>query len=67
MWTTLSDRCFTTEVLKLNHDYKKLFPEKLPSGLPPSRPTYHRIDFPEKFRIPAPLPYRLAQSEDKEF
>ena len=50
------------EVLKLNEEYK----ETLPPGLPPSRPTDHRIDYPEKFRIPAPRLYRLAPSEDKE-
>ena len=54
------------EVLKLNEKYKELFPEKLPPGLPPTRPTDQMIDFPEKLRIPAPLLYRLAPSEDKE-
>ena len=54
------------EVLKLNEEYKELFPEKLPPGLPPSHPTDHRIDFPEKFRIPAPPLYQSVPSENKE-
>ena len=33
------------EVLKLNEEYKDLFPAQLPPGLPPRRPTDHRIDF----------------------
>ena len=45
---------------------RELFPEKLPTGVAPSRHTDHRIDFPEKFRITAPRLYRLAPSEDKE-
>ena len=53
------------EVLKQNEEYQDLFPEKLPHGLPPSRPTYLGIDFPEKFRIPDPRLYMLAPGEDK--
>ena len=54
------------EVLKLNEEYKDLFPAQLPPGLPPRRPTDHRIDFPDKYRIPAPRLDRLAPSEDVE-
>ena len=53
-------------ILRLNDEYKDLFPSALPQGLPPSRPTDHRIDFPEKYKIPAPRLYRLAPSEDAE-
>ena len=42
------------EHFKLNEEYKRLFPEKLPPGLRPSRPTDYRIDFQGKFRIQAP-------------
>ena len=49
------------EVLKLNEEYKDLFPAQLPPELPPRRPTDHRIDFPDKYSIPAPRLYRLAQ------
>ena len=38
-------------ILKLNEDYKDLLPCSLPPGLPPSRPTDHRIYFPEKYDI----------------
>ena len=54
------------EVLALNDEHMELFPETSPPGLPPTRPTDQMIDFPEKIRIPAPLLYRLAPSEDKE-
>ena len=54
------------EVLKLNEEYKDLFPVKFPPGLPPRRPPDHRIDFPDKYSIPAPRLYRLAPSEDVE-
>jgi hypothetical protein len=53
-------------ILELNEEYKDLFPEQMPPGLPPSRQTDHRIDFPDKFKIPAPRLYRLAPSEDAE-
>ena len=32
------------EVLKLNEEFADLFPKELPAGLPPARPTDHRID-----------------------
>ena len=54
------------EVLKLNEEFKDLFPKDLPPGLPPSRPTDHKIEFPEKYRVPAPRLYRLAPKEDAE-
>ncbi len=38
----------------------------LPPGLPPSRPTDHRIDVPEKYKIPDPRLYGLAPGEDAE-
>ncbi|MGV0951482.1 MAG: dUTP diphosphatase, partial [Azonexus sp.] len=54
------------EILKLNEEFKDLFPTDLPHGLPPSRPTDHRIEFPEKYRVPAPRLYRLAPKEDEQ-
>ena len=51
-------------ILMLNEEYNDLFPCALPPGLPPSRPTDHRIDFPVKYKIPAPRLYRLAPSDD---
>ena len=53
------------EVLRQNEEYQELFPEQSPHGLPPSRPTYRGIDFPEKFMIPDPRLYRLASSDGK--
>ena len=46
---TCGPPCMSTpvppEILKLNEEYKDLFPTELPPGLPPSRPTDHRINF----------------------
>ena len=54
------------EITALRAEFSDLFPAKLPPGLPPPRPTDHRIDFPERFRIPDPRLYRLAPAEDLE-
>ena len=55
------------EVLRLNEEFKILFPEKLPNELPPCRVTDHRIDVIECAKVPAQRIYRIAPSEDVDF
>ena len=55
-----------SEVLKLTVEYKEeMFPEKVPTVLPPSRTADQMIYCKEKFRIINPWLYWLASSEDK--
>ena len=54
------------EMLKLNEEFKDLFPDKLPIGLPQSRRIYRRIEFQDNFCIHAPHLYQVAPSEDAE-
>ena len=53
-------------MLRLNEEFKDLFPEKLPNGLPPCRVTDHKIDLTEGAKVPAQRLYRTAPSEDVE-
>ena len=53
------------EVLKLTVEYKEMFPEKVPTVLPPSRTADQMIYCKEKFRIINPWLYWLASSEYK--
>ena len=54
------------EIQELNEEFKFLFPEKLPAGLPPERETDHRIDLKPESKTPAQRIYRLSPLEDKE-
>ena len=54
------------EVEALNKEFKHLFPKDVPSGIPPSRRTDHRIDLVDGARIPAQRLYRMAPKEDEE-
>ena len=53
-------------ILALNQEYQKLFPEKMPLGLPPARTTDHHITMKPKFPAPAQQLYRLNPLQDKE-
>ena len=53
-------------ILVLNKEFSRLFPDKVPGGLPPSRPTDHRIDLKPDSRIPGQRLYRMAPAEDQE-
>ena len=50
--------------LKLNDEYKDLFPSALPLRLNHSRHTDHNIDFQQKYKVTAPRRYRLDASYD---
>ena len=50
----------------LNEEFAAIFPEKIPGGLPHSRPTDHRNDLVQDHRIPGQKLYRLSPAEDKE-
>ena len=50
----------------LNEEFAAIFPEKIPGGMPPSRPTDHRIDLVQDHKIPGQKLYRLSPAEDKE-
>ena len=53
-------------ILALNKEFSRLFPAKVPGGLPPSRPTDHRIDLKPDSRIPGQRLYRMAPAEEQE-
>ena len=50
----------------LNEEFAAIFPEKIPGGMPPSRPTDHRIDLVQDHKIPGQKLYRLSSADDKE-
>ena len=50
----------------LNEEFAAIFPEKIPGGMPPTRPTEHRIDLVQDHKIPSQKMYRLSPAEDKE-
>ena len=50
----------------LNEEFAAIFPAKIPGGMPPSRPTDHRIDLVQHHKIPGQKLYRLSPAEDKE-
>ena len=50
----------------LNEEFAAIFPEKIPGGMPPSRPTDHRIDLVQHHKIHGQKLCRLSLAEDKE-
>ena len=55
-----------SRIKELNEEFKSLFPEKMPPGLPPQRTTDHRIDIKPGSKIPAQRLYRMSPLEDEE-
>jgi len=53
-------------VAKLLEEYRDVFPDELPSGLPPARPYDHSIDLLPGSSPPAKPPYRLSPGETEE-
>uniref|UniRef100_A0A2N9EGR4 Reverse transcriptase domain-containing protein n=1 Tax=Fagus sylvatica TaxID=28930 RepID=A0A2N9EGR4_FAGSY len=49
-----------------NKEYEDVFPNDVPSGLPPIRGTEHQIDFVPSATIPNRPPYRSNPEETKE-
>lgn len=52
--------------LSLLHEFKDVFPEEMPSGLPPIRGIEHQIDFIHRAVIPNRPAYRNNLEETKE-
>ena len=50
----------------LNEEFVAIFPTKIPGGMPPSRPTDHRIDLVQDHKIHGQKLYQLSPAEDKE-
>ena len=50
----------------LNEEFSVIFPAKIPRGMPPSRPTDHRIDLVQDHMIHGQKLYQLSPAEDKE-
>ena len=50
----------------LNDEFAAIVPEKIPGGIPPSRPTDDRIDLVHDHKIPGQKLHRLSPAEDKE-
>ncbi|OMO98103.1 reverse transcriptase [Corchorus capsularis] len=53
-------------IVSLLSDYANVFPEEIPSGLPPIRRIEHQIDFIPGAQIPNRLAYRTNPKETKE-
>ena len=53
-------------IMALNEEFAVIFPAKIPGGMPPSRPTDHRIDLLQDHNIPGQKFYRLSPAYDKE-
>ena len=53
-------------IMALNEEFAAIFPAKIPGGMPPSRPTDHRIDLVKDHKIHGQKLYRLSPAEDKE-
>ena len=49
----------------LSDEFATKCPENIPGGMPPSRPTDHRIDLVQDHKIPGKKLYRLSPAEDK--
>ena len=50
----------------LNEEFASFFPAQIPGGMPPSRPTDHRIDLVQDHKIPGQKLYKLSPAEDNE-
>ena len=50
----------------LNEELAAIFPENIPGGMPPTRPTDNRIDLVQDHNIHWKKLYRLSPAEDKE-
>ena len=50
----------------LNEEFAAIFTSYHSGGMPPSRPTDHRIDLVQDHKIPGQKLYRLSPAEDKE-
>ena len=46
-------------IMALNEEFAAIFPANIPEGMPPSRPTDHRIDLVQDHKIPGQKLYRL--------
>ena len=53
-------------IMALNEEFAAIFPEKIPGGMLPTKPTDHRIDLVQDHKIPGQKLYRLSPAEDKE-
>ncbi|KAL1925478.1 uncharacterized protein VTP21DRAFT_361 [Calcarisporiella thermophila] len=54
------------EIQSLLNEFKDVFPESLPAGLPPQREVDHRIELIPGSEPPARAPYRMSQPELQE-
>ncbi|KAL1914349.1 uncharacterized protein VTP21DRAFT_8988 [Calcarisporiella thermophila] len=54
------------EIQGLLNEFKDVFPESLPAGLPPQRAVDHRIELIPGTEPPARAPYRMSQPELQE-
>ena len=57
---------FPSIVALILHNYKDVFPEDIPSGLPPTRRIEHQIDFVLGTNIPNRPAYKSNPEETKE-
>ena len=51
--------------VSLLQDFKDIFPDKIPSGLPPIRGIEHQIDLVPRASVPNQLAYRINHDEIK--
>ena len=66
LYTNELDESLTSVVVSLLQEYEDVFPNNVPSGLPPIREIEHQIDFVLGVTIPNRPAYRSNSEETKE-
>lgn len=62
----IEDQAMAGELKRVLQEYRDIFPEQLPSGLPPDRPVAHTIPLKPNSVPPAKKMHRLSKREEDE-
>ncbi|XP_071902701.1 uncharacterized protein [Coffea arabica] len=66
LFTNAPDASLPSSITNLLQEYQDVFPEDIPTGLPPLRGIEHQIDFIPGSSLPNKAPYRTNPEETKE-
>ncbi|XP_071939171.1 uncharacterized protein [Coffea arabica] len=66
LFTNASDASLPSSITNLLQEYQDVFPEDIPTGLPPLRGIEHQIDFIPGSSLPNKAPYRTNPEKTKE-